>query len=92
VFCDMNGEPYRADEYGFACLRTGEAFASASEFVAPADCLGDVSAASVPLGIMLSSIAVRKRYARGPYALVWASSEGGDRGAALLDGTLRQNG
>jgi 3-oxoacyl-[acyl-carrier-protein] synthase-1 len=85
VYCDMNGEPYRADEFGFASLRTRESFVAASEFVAPADCWGDVSAASAPLGIVLSTFANRKGYANGPYALLWASSEGGERGAALIE-------
>jgi 3-oxoacyl-[acyl-carrier-protein] synthase-1 len=84
VYCDMNGEPYRADEYGFACLRTKDRFVSASDFVAPADCWGDVSAASAPLGLVLSAVASAKKYAGGPYAFLWASSESGERGAALL--------
>lgn len=85
AFCDLNGERYRADEFGFATLRTREYFEAASDFVAPADSWGDVSAASGPLGLMLSVIASRKSYALGPYALVWASSEGGERAAALLE-------
>jgi len=84
VYCDMNGEPYRADEYGFACLRTKDRFVSASDFVAPADCWGDVSAASAPLGLVLSAVASAKGYAGGPYAFLWASSDSGERGAALL--------
>jgi 3-oxoacyl-[acyl-carrier-protein] synthase-1 len=84
VFCDMNGEPYRADEFAFAYLRTKEAFVSASDFVTPAQTWGDVSAASVPLHVMLSAIAAEKAYANGQYALVWASSESGERGASLL--------
>ena len=84
VYCDMNGEPYRADEFGFACLRTKEAFESASDFLAPADCWGDVSAASAPLGLVLSAIASRKAYSNGPYAFLWASSESGERGAVLM--------
>jgi 3-oxoacyl-[acyl-carrier-protein] synthase-1 len=84
IFCDMNGEPYRADEYGFTCLRTKEAFVAASDFVAPADCWGDVSAASSPLCLILATIASLKGYARGAHALLWASSESGERGAALL--------
>ena len=84
VFCDMNGEPYRADEFGFAMLRTRESFASTSDFVAPASSWGDVSAASAPLGIMLAAIAADTGYANGTHAFVWASSEGGERGAALL--------
>jgi 3-oxoacyl-[acyl-carrier-protein] synthase-1 len=85
MFCDMNGEPYRADEFGFACLRTSDAFESASDFVAPADCWGDVSAASAPLALILATIAAQKAYAKGAYAFIWASSEGGERGAGLLE-------
>jgi 3-oxoacyl-[acyl-carrier-protein] synthase-1 len=84
VYCDMNGEPYRADEFGFAALRTKEFFESASDFVAPADCLGDVSAASASLALVLATLAAKKSYAKGSYAFLWASSETGERGAALL--------
>ena len=85
VFCDMNGEPYRADEYGFACLRTKEWFASASAFVSPADCWGDVGAATGPLCILLAVVAGMKLYAKGDRSFVWASSEGGERGAAVVE-------
>lgn len=84
VYCDMNGEDYRADEYAFTALRTKQAFRSVSDFIAPADCWGDVAAASGPLGLTLAVIAGRKGYASGGHALVWASSESGERGAALL--------
>ena len=84
VFCDMNGEPYRANEFGFAALRTGQLFVSPSDFVSPADCCGDVSAASVPVGVALSTIASLKAYAKGPFAFLWASSDTGERGGALL--------
>lgn len=86
VFCDLNGEPYRADEFGFAALRTGEHFRAASEFVAPADCWGDVGAASAPLHMALAMIAHRKHYARGPLSMAWGSSESGERGAVLVRG------
>jgi 3-oxoacyl-[acyl-carrier-protein] synthase-1 len=84
MYCDMNGEPYRADEFGFATLRTKEFFESASDFVAPADCWGDVSAASGVLGFVLSVIAAGKAYSKGDLAFLWASSETGERGTALL--------
>ena len=84
LYCDMNGEPYRADEFGFACVRTKEAFVSASDFVAPAENWGDVSAASAPLQAALSGIAAQKAYANGPFAFLWASSESGERGTSLL--------
>ena len=84
VYCDMNGEPYRADEFGFTALRTKESFASASDFVAPADCWGDVAAAGGMLHLVLACAAGQKGYANGPLALAWASGEMGERAAALL--------
>ncbi|SFM81126.1 beta-ketoacyl synthase N-terminal-like domain-containing protein [Variovorax sp. OV329] len=84
VYCDMNGEPYRADEFGFAVLRTKEAFESASDFIAPADCWGDLAAAGGPLHLALAVAAGHKSYANGPLAFVWGSAEGGERAAALL--------
>jgi 3-oxoacyl-[acyl-carrier-protein] synthase I len=86
VYCDLNGEPYRADEFGFAALRTGGRFRAASDFVSPADCWGDVGAAGAMLHLALALIACRKRYAKGDLAMVWGSSESGQRGAALVRG------
>lgn len=84
VYCDMNGEPYRADEFGLAVLRVKERFESASDFIAPADCWGDVAAAGGPLHLALAAVAGVKGYGRGPFALAWASSEGGERAATLI--------
>jgi 3-oxoacyl-[acyl-carrier-protein] synthase-1 len=91
MYCDMNGEPYRADEFGFAALRTKEHFEALSEFVAPADCWGDVGAAGSLLQSSLACIAARKRYARGHTALVWASAETGERAAAVISAPARLN-
>jgi 3-oxoacyl-[acyl-carrier-protein] synthase-1 len=84
TICDMNGEPYRGNEFGFARLRSSGRFAAGSEFDTPADCWGDVGAASGPLFAILAAFAARKRYAPGPLTLLWASSQGGGRAAALL--------
>jgi 3-oxoacyl-[acyl-carrier-protein] synthase I len=84
VLCDMNGEDYRADEYGFTVARTSPHFVSAGEFQAPADCWGDVGAASGPLFVSLAVAAGQKGYANGPHTLVWTSSETGERSAALI--------
>ena len=80
----MNGEPYRADEFGFTALRTKEHFESASDFVAPADCWGDVGAVGGLLHIVLACAAAAKGYAGGELAFAWASAEGGQRAAALV--------
>lgn len=85
VHCDMNGQPYRADEFAFAVTRTRERFLAPADFVAPADCWGDVGAASATLLVVLDCLARLKGYSHGLSGLVWASSETGQRGAALLE-------
>lgn len=84
IYCDMNGEPYRADEFGFTALRTKESFEAASDFVAPADCWGDVAAAGGLLHLALATIAGHKGYGNGPFAFAWGSAEQGERAAALI--------
>lgn len=85
ILCDMNGERYRGNEYGFAILRTQGLFRDPAAFKAPADGWGDVGAASGPLCIGLVA-AARARHTRGQgeLSLVWASSEGGRRAAAIV--------
>jgi 3-oxoacyl-[acyl-carrier-protein] synthase-1 len=87
IICDLNAEPYRADEYGFTIPRISERCRDAVAFQNPADCWGDIGAASGPLFVALAAAAVQKSYASGLYTLVWTSSEGGERAAALLAAT-----
>jgi 3-oxoacyl-[acyl-carrier-protein] synthase-1 len=85
ILCDMNGERYRAEEFGFATVRTSAVFAEGTDFATPADCWGDVGAASGPLFVVLSEAAARKGYAKGSRPLLWTSSESGERCGAILD-------
>ena len=85
VFSDINGERYRAEEWGLTVLRTAPLFRDPSAYVAPAAQWGDLGAAT---GIALAGLAVeswRRGYASGPLAMVVAGSEGGLRGAAILE-------
>jgi 3-oxoacyl-[acyl-carrier-protein] synthase-1 len=84
IICDMNGERYRGNEYGFAILRNPSRFRNAADFETPADCWGDLGAASGPLFITLITEAEVRGYGKGPLSVIWASSEGGARAAALL--------
>ncbi|HEY1399196.1 beta-ketoacyl synthase N-terminal-like domain-containing protein, partial [Roseateles sp.] len=84
VVCDMNGEAYRADEYGFCGLRVRDRLRDPTDFLAPADCWGDVGAAGLPLHLLLAASAGRKGHAKGPLTLLWGSSDGGGRGAAVI--------
>lgn len=85
TLCDMNGEVWRADEYGFAVLRTTEHFTDEADYNAPATSWGDVGAASVPLLLGLVATVARRPYARGPRTLLASSSLGNLRGAVLVE-------
>ena len=85
TICDQNGEAYRADECGFMLARTSELFVDPADFVTPADCWGDVGAASGPLFVSLALFAAMKGYAKGINTLVWTSSDSGERSAVLLE-------
>lgn len=84
TYCDQNGEAYRADEFGFMLARLSKHFVDPSEFEAPADCWGDVGAASGVLFVGLVCAAAEKAYGQGEVSLLWASSEGGERSAAIF--------
>lgn len=82
--CDLNGEPYRSEEFALTVLRTQKAFVDSSRFVTPADCWGDIGAASGPLFAILAVSAGLRGYAKGPRTMIWTSSVGGDRAAAIV--------
>jgi 3-oxoacyl-[acyl-carrier-protein] synthase I len=92
-YCDLNGEPYRANEYGFTICRTSQHFKDPANFTAAAECWGDVGAASAVLALTLPLAAWSRGYARGPVALVWASSAHAPlRGAALIGQSISGQG
>ncbi|NTX03415.1 beta-ketoacyl synthase N-terminal-like domain-containing protein [Myxococcus sp. CA040A] len=84
VACDLNGQRHRTDEYGFTVARLGARFRDATDVWTPADCWGDVGAASGLLLVNLVAASGQRRWAKGPRAVVWARSEGAERSAALL--------
>jgi len=88
VICDINGERYRGEEWGFVCLRAGTGFDDPTGYWSPADVWGDTGAASGPLFAMLACQAAARGYAAGPRTMLWASSEKGLRAAALLETAL----
>ena len=83
LYTDINGERYRSEEWGFVALRTPSVWKS-TRYRAPSDCWGDVGAASGALGGVLAVRAFARGYARGPLTMVLAGSDGGLRGAMLL--------
>ena len=92
TICDQNGEAYRADECGFMLARTSQYFVTPTDFLTPADCWGDVGAASGPLFVSLAVFAALKGYAKGVRTLLWTSSDSGERSAVLFEADSFQPG
>jgi len=85
TYCDLNGERYRNEEFGYTLLRVQESFVDAHDYLSPADCWGDVGAAS---GLLFASLAIaanQRGYGKGPLPLLWAGSESGYRTAVLMN-------
>ena len=85
VYCDLNGERYRTEEWGFVALRAPTCCRDATVYEAPASSWGDVGAASGALLVGLAVESWRRGRAAGPRALVWASSQAGLRAAVSLE-------
>lgn len=85
IYCDINGERYRGEEWGFVCLKLAPYFADPTGYCSPADCWGDMGAASGGLLLALATQAAQRGYAAGSRSLLWTGSEHGLRAAALLE-------
>jgi 3-oxoacyl-[acyl-carrier-protein] synthase-1 len=76
TYCDLNGEAWRSDEWVFAYLRTGKHHGEPLDLRHPADCWGDVGAASSALLLGLAAQELAQETEAGPEtALVWAASD-----------------
>jgi len=85
VYCDINGERYRGEEWGFTCLKLAQYFDDPTAYCSPADCVGDMGAASGVLFAALAIQAAQRGYAAGSRSLLWTSSENGLRAAVMLE-------
>jgi 3-oxoacyl-[acyl-carrier-protein] synthase-1 len=85
IYCDLNGERSRSDEWGFTAPRVAHRCVDAGDPVVPAQNWGDIGSASGLLLIQLALAGFARGYARGRSALVWAASESGARAAALIE-------
>jgi 3-oxoacyl-[acyl-carrier-protein] synthase I len=84
VFSSFNGERYWGREFGVARLRNAAAFADDHQIEHPAECFGDLGAAHGPMLAALAYHGLLRGYRRSP-CLVYASSDYGERGAALFE-------
>ena len=83
VYCSFNGERYWAREFGVARLRQGPAFQPEHAMEHPAECFGDIGSAFGPALAALAAHGLSHGYRAAP-CLVYASSDHGERAAALL--------
>lgn len=83
IVSDLNGERWRFLEWALAESRVASGLGAEWQIWHPADCLGDVGAAFVPMATALAARAFARGYAGGQI-LVVASSEKGERAAMVV--------
>lgn len=86
VACDLNGERYRHHEWGLCQVNLCRLFGTLQHVWHPADCLGDVGAASGSVILALIARAFDCGYAPARECVVWMSADDGERAAMLLAG------
>jgi 3-oxoacyl-[acyl-carrier-protein] synthase-1 len=90
IISDQNGEFYRAMDWGYAVVRLRARLVAFAEPVVwyPAASFGDVGAASSLAGICVAARAWERQYAPAAGALVVAASDGEERAAIALTGSM----
>ena len=84
VLCDLNGERYRAMEWGLALVRALGGVRRSPAVWHPAASTGDTGAAAGAINLAFGAFAVSRGYARPQQVLVWGSSDEGLRGSVFL--------
>ncbi|WP_206958113.1 beta-ketoacyl synthase [Trinickia acidisoli] len=83
IITDLNGEPYRADQFGFTALRLSSFLAPQWQRSLPALASGDLNSASSVAHVALAAYTARKQPATARQ-LVLASSDDPLRGAVVI--------
>jgi 3-oxoacyl-[acyl-carrier-protein] synthase-1 len=81
---DLIGEQYWFKQTTLANLRLERDASGFQDLWSPAESLGNVGAAVVPIMIGMALLAARKNYAAGNPVLIEASNDSGACGAAIL--------
>lgn len=82
---DLSGEQYGFKEAALALTRTLRERKAEFDIWHPADCIGEVGAAIVPVVLAVALAAHRKEYAPGPRFLCHFAADGSERAAMILD-------
>ncbi len=87
IISDLNGEPYRFEEWSMAQPKVMNKVAGDKEMIFPVKNIGDTGAASSGVSIC---VAVRTMEKKEGDILVLASSDSGERGAVYLKGFVEK--
>jgi len=83
IYSSINGEFLGSKEFGVANIRNRESIDQDCVTQHPADCFGDIGAATFPTMIALSAMGIGKEYLQQP-VLCYASSDTQQRGATCM--------
>src|SRR5262249_2386720 len=84
TWCDLNGEPWRADEWSFAYLRTSDRQSEPLRLRHPADSLADLGAATGTMLGRLAALDLAHPRTVAQSALVFAASDTRPQRAACI--------
>jgi 3-oxoacyl-[acyl-carrier-protein] synthase-1 len=84
LLCDLNGESYRSAEWAYAMNKAFRDGQPVPPLVHPADCLGDVGGAVGGILMALAASAMKKGLPPWSAALLWCSSDNGERAACSV--------
>jgi len=91
VAADLNGERGRAREWGLVAVRLRALLGEVPHLWHPADCRGDVGAASATSLLAAGARAFGRGYAPADRCLIWSASDGGERAAVLLTSPAKRS-
>ena len=85
LICDLNGEAWRAYEFGAALAQVPRALLKSHRVVLPAMSIGDVGASSALVGLIVACRAFERGHATSGSSLVTCASGSGRVGAVLMN-------
>ena len=86
IYADLNGEDWRAREWGMCTVRLKERkLLNSYRLVLPAIGLGDTGAASGAVSLCMAVRSFVRGYAQAPQAIVSSRSDNGELGAAMVE-------
>lgn len=84
VLCDLNGESFRSFEWGLVQARLHKYISEVGVVSHPADCMGDIGAATGGMLIAIAVQAFNRGYNVSDEALLWTASDNGQRAALCV--------